>query len=131
MVKSELIHRIADKQSNLPLKDIELSVNEIIARMAGALVKHDRIEIRGFGSFVLRYRPPRRAHNPRTGERVYTDAKYSPHFKPGKDLRERVNKGYGTKIIAASRDDDDDQNSGFSFYEGLDPNPQVDPDRDN
>jgi integration host factor subunit beta len=111
MVKSELIHRIAEKQSNLPLKDIELSVNEIITSMAAALSEHERIEIRGFGSFVLRYRPPRKAHNPRTGERVYTSAKYSPHFKPGKDLRERVNQGYGTKIIAAIDEDDDEDNT--------------------
>ena len=131
MVKSELIHRIAEKQSNLPLKDIELSVNEIIQRMANALKLHERIEIRGFGSFVLRYRPPRKAHNPRTGERVYTSAKYSPHFKPGKDLRERVNKGYGTKIIAAIDEDEEKDNGGsndqgnnndFGFYSGEDGN---------
>ena len=107
MVKSELIHRIAEKQSNLPLKDIEMSVNEIINCMALNLSKHERIEIRGFGSFVLRYRPPRRAHNPRTGERVFTAAKYSPHFKPGKDLRERVNAGYGSQILEAAADDDE------------------------
>lgn len=122
MVKSELIHRIADKQSNLPLKDIELSVNEIIQCMAGALSQHERIEIRGFGSFVLRYRPPRKAHNPRTGERVYTSEKYSPHFKPGKDLRERVNKGYGTKIIAAEDVDHTEEENNFGFYSDDDMN---------
>lgn len=124
MIKSQLIQRIAEKQSNLPLKDIELSINHIIQRMADALSKHERIEVRGFGSFVLRYRPPRRAHNPRTGERVYTQAKYSPHFKPGKDLRERVNKGYGGQIIDAVDDDDlgPDLNSepDFDFFSGDD-----------
>ncbi len=59
--------------------------------MSEALIHGQRIEIRGFGSFSLHYRPPRNAHNPKTGEKVVTEAKYSPHFKPGKELRERVN----------------------------------------
>ena len=91
MVKSELINRIANKQENLSLKDVELSVNHILERMSSSLGQGERIEIRGFGSFSLHYRPPRKAHNPKTGERVFTEAKYTPHFKPGKDLRERVN----------------------------------------
>ncbi len=91
MVKSELIARIANKQTHLPLKDIELSINHIVECMSNNLGKGSRIEIRGFGSFSLHYRPPRKAHNPKTGARVYTAAKYTPHFKPGKDLRERVN----------------------------------------
>ncbi len=90
MVKSELINRMATQQENLSLKDVELSVNHILERMSTSLGQGDRIEIRGFGSFCLHYRPPRKAHNPKTGARVYTDAKYTPHFKPGKDLRERV-----------------------------------------
>ena len=91
MVKSELINRIAAQQKTLSLKDIELSVNHILERMSIILGQGDRIEIRGFGSFSLHYRPPRKAHNPKTGERVCTEAKYTPHFKPGKILRERVN----------------------------------------
>ncbi len=91
MVKSELINRISTQQENLSLKDVELSVNHIIERMSTSLGQGDRIEIRGFGSFSLHYRPPRKAHNPKTGARVFTDAKYTPHFKPGKDLRDRVN----------------------------------------
>lgn len=91
MVKSELINRIANRQESLSLKDVELSVNHIIERMSTSLGKGERIEIRGFGSFSLHYRPPRKAHNPKTGARVFTDAKYSPYFKPGKDLRDRVN----------------------------------------
>lgn len=91
MVKSELINRIAARQKTLSVKDVELSVNHILERMSTTLGQGDRIEIRGFGSFSLHYRPPRKAHNPKTGERVYTEAKYTPHFKPGKDLRERVN----------------------------------------
>lgn len=107
MVKSELINRIATAQQNLPLKDIELSVNHMIDFMSGALASNQRIEIRGFGSFSLRHRPPRRAHNPKTGERVFTEAKYSPHFKPGKDLKERVNAHYGEAIIETTDEKDD------------------------
>ena len=59
--------------------------------MSKSLILGRRIEIRGFGSFTLHYRAPRKAHNPKTGERVVTEAKYSPHFKPGKALRERIN----------------------------------------
>ena len=81
MVKSELIARMAEKQSYLAPKDVELAVNLILDQMTHALSQNDRIEIRGFGSFSLHYRPPRQAHNPKTGERVYTQPKYSPHFK--------------------------------------------------
>ena len=91
MIKSELINRISAKKKNFSLKNVELSVNHILERMSITLGQSDRIEIRGFGSFSLHYRPPRKAHNPKTGERVYTEAKYTPHFKPGKNLRERVN----------------------------------------
>lgn len=90
MVKSELIQKLANRQNALLQKDIEVAVNHILERMSDSLCQGDRIEIRGFGSFAPRYRPPRRAHNPRTGERVFTNAKYTPHFKPGKEMRERV-----------------------------------------
>lgn len=103
MVKSELINRIASQQENLSLKDIELSVNHILERMSTSLGQGERIEIRGFGSFSLHYRPPRKAHNPKTGDRVYTSAKYTPHFKPGKDLRDRVNENrLSHKIVESS-----------------------------
>lgn len=102
MVKSELINRIAGRQENLSLKDVELSVNHILERMSNSLGSGDRIEIRGFGSFSLHYRPPRKAHNPKTGDRVFTSAKYTPHFKPGKDLRERVNSNRMTHEIRES-----------------------------
>lgn len=90
MVKSELIQKLANRQTALMLKDIEVAVNHILDSMSDNLCQGNRIEIRGFGSFAPRYRPPRRAHNPRTGERVFTNAKYTPHFKPGKEMRERV-----------------------------------------
>ena len=91
MVKSELINCIAMQQKAFSWKDVELSVNSILEYMSNTLGQGDRIEIRGFGSFSLHYRPIRKAHNPKTGERVYTEAKYTPHFKPGKYLRDRVN----------------------------------------
>jgi integration host factor subunit beta len=92
MVKSELIQRIASKQHCLSLEDIELSVNHLLDHLCNALTEGKRIEIRGFGSFSLHYRSPRQAHNPKTGAKVETLAKYWPHFKPGKDLKERINK---------------------------------------
>lgn len=91
MVKSELIIEIANKQPNLSFKDVELSVNQILENLSDTLSNGGRVEIRGFGSFSLHHRPSRRAHNPKTGERVLTQEKYTPHFKPGKEMRERVN----------------------------------------
>ena len=91
MTKSELIERIAKKQPHLPYKDVELSVKTLIEQMAQKLSTGNRIEIRGFGSFSLHYRPPRIGRNPKTGEAVSLSGKYVPHFKPGKELRERVN----------------------------------------
>jgi integration host factor subunit beta len=90
MIKSKLIANLAADMTHLPEKRIMESVNLIINEMSNALIKGERIEIRGFGSFSLRYRPPRNAHNPKTGEKVITVGKYSPHFKPGKELRARV-----------------------------------------
>jgi integration host factor subunit beta len=91
MTKSELIERIAARQSQLSGKDVELAVKTIIEHMAQTLSSGHRIEIRGFGSFSLHYRAPRVGRNPKTGESVGLAGKYVPHFKPGKELRERVN----------------------------------------
>lgn len=93
MTKSELIERIAASQQQLSPKDIELVVKMILDQMSEALAAGGRIEIRGFGSFSLHYRPPRVGRNPRTGEAVGLAGKHVPHFKPGKDLRERVDAG--------------------------------------
>ena len=114
MVKSELIIKIANKQDSLSLKDVELGVNHILERMSESLGGGDRIEIRGFGSFSLHYRPPRKAHNPKTGARVFTEAKYTPHFKPGKDLRERVNASRG-QVPITGQEDADEEGDGDSF----------------
>ena len=91
MTKSELIERLADKTRHVPAKDVELAIKEMLEQMAQTLQRGERIEIRGFGSFSLHYRAPRVGRNPKTGETVKLDGKYVPHFKPGKELRERVN----------------------------------------
>lgn len=91
MTKSELIERIAARQLQLSAKDVELAVKAIIEQMSQTLAGGNRIEIRGFGSFSLHYREPRLGRNPKTGETVELAGKYVPHFKPGKEMRDRVN----------------------------------------
>ncbi|MBB2895198.1 integration host factor subunit beta [Pseudomonas sp. AS2.8] len=91
MTKSELIERIVSYQGQLSSRDVELAIKTMLEQMAQALSTGDRIEIRGFGSFSLHYREPRTGRNPKTGESVLLDGKFVPHFKPGKELRDRVN----------------------------------------
>lgn len=93
MTKSDLIEALAESQSHLALRDVELAVKGLLERMSQALSTGERIEIRGFGSFSLHFRPPRMGRNPKSGDAVALRGKYVPHFKPGKELRERVNKG--------------------------------------
>jgi len=93
MTKSELIERLAGEQTHLSQADVELAVRCILDQLSRALADGERIEIRGFGSFSLHFRPPRMGRNPKTGEPVALPGKYVPHFKPGKALRERVNDG--------------------------------------
>ena len=90
MTKSELIETLAEQHAHVPVKDVENAVKEILEQMAGSLSTSDRIEIRGFGSFSLHYRAPRTGRNPKTGDTVELDGKHVPHFKPGKELRDRV-----------------------------------------
>tara|TARA_B100000795_G_scaffold268314_1_gene255048 strand:+ start:1239 stop:1517 length:279 start_codon:yes stop_codon:yes gene_type:complete len=92
MTKSKLINSLADRFSQLVHKDAELSVKTILDAMRNSLNDNNRIEIRGFGSFSLNYRPPRIGRNPKTGEKVNVPAKNVPHFKAGKELRIRVDK---------------------------------------
>ncbi len=107
MVKSELTNRIVERFDDaLSHRDIEMGINAILDRMSASLVGDERIEIRGFGSFSLHYRAPRNAHNPKTGEKVYTKAKYTPHFKPGKALRERVNQ---SRHLCSIKDNSDEE----------------------
>jgi integration host factor subunit beta len=90
VTKSELIEELAKKQPHLELKDVELAVKCVLEQMSQALSSGERIEVRGFGSFSLHYRPPRMGRNPKTGDSVALSSKYVPHFKPGKELRTRV-----------------------------------------
>jgi len=90
MTRADLINRLAALHPDLQLKDTEASVKLILDAMSNALAKGGRVEIRGFGSFGLNHKPPRLGRNPKTGEKVKVPAKYVPHFKAGKELKERV-----------------------------------------
>ena len=98
MTKSELIEALAQRQKHLAANDVELAVKSVLEQMSQSLASGERIEIRGFGSFSLHFRPPRQGRNPKTGEAVALSGKHVPHFKPGKDLRERVNESAGQPI---------------------------------
>ena len=90
MTRSELIACLAAHFPQLVRSDVELVVKIILDAMAKSLAQGHRIEIRGFGSFALNYRPPRVGRNPKSGDKVHVPAKYVPHFKAGKELRIRV-----------------------------------------
>lgn len=89
--KSDLIQLLSERCAHIPTRDIEQAVKGMVEHMAETLSAGHRIEIRGFGSFSIRYRQPRLARNPKTGTKVELGSKYVPHFKPGKGLRDRVN----------------------------------------
>ena len=110
MTKSELIARLAERNPRLVARDADEAVNTMLDAMTDALAGGQRIEIRGFGSFALNYRPPRVGRNPKSGDRVQVPAKYVPHFKAGKELRERVdgNDSQGTSGGAGDPGDDSD-----------------------
>ena len=91
LIKSQLISALSKHFHHLPEKDIALAINALVDRMSDVLSEGGRIEIRGFGSFNLHFRPPRKAHNPKTGEKLVTHPKYAVHFKTGKEMREQVN----------------------------------------
>lgn len=91
MTKSELIERLVQRQAHMSHRDVELAVKLLLDDVITELADGGRVEIRGFGSFSVHYRPARRGRNPKTGESVDIPKKHVPHFKPGKELRERVN----------------------------------------
>jgi integration host factor subunit beta len=95
VVKSELAHKLNKKLPELKGNDVELVLDCILRQMVDALVQGERIEIRGFGSFSCQHRAPRLARNPKTGESVNLPAKVDTHFKPGKEMRERINASRG------------------------------------
>ena len=92
MTKSELIEALSRRQVQLTTRDLESAVKTILGEMVESMAKGNRIEIRGFGSFSLHYHPRREGRNPKSGEPISLPAKYVPHFKPGKLLREKVNR---------------------------------------
>ncbi|HHN73205.1 MAG TPA: integration host factor subunit beta [Thermopetrobacter sp.] len=91
MIKSELVQRIAARNPHLYQRDVERIVNTVLNEIVRALADDNRVELRGFGAFSVRYRKARVARNPRTGEPVHVGEKKVPHFKTGKELRERLN----------------------------------------
>jgi integration host factor subunit beta len=93
MTKSELIEILSRQQAHLKSDDVDMAVKTLLEMLSNALTQGERIEIRGFGSFSLHYRPPRLGRNPKTGDSVALPGKHVPHFKPGKELRDRVNGG--------------------------------------
>lgn len=112
MMKSELIDILAREQNHLAYKDVELAVRCILEQMSSALASGERIEIRGFGSFSLHFRPPRVGRNPKTGDAVALAGKHVPHFKPGKELRDRVNQAYQDELARREQDDETDSSEG-------------------
>ena len=91
LTRSLLIEKLAGKKGHISVKDVESAVKILLDTMAESLSTGRRVEVRGFGSFSLNYHKPRTGRNPKTGEAVALKGKYVPHFKPGKELRERVN----------------------------------------
>ena len=90
MTRSEFIERLAELQPQLSRTDIDVAVHTLLSQVSDALANGDRVEVRGFGAFSLKHLPPRKGRNPKTGESVDVPEKSRVHFKPGKELRERV-----------------------------------------
>jgi integration host factor subunit beta len=95
MIKSELVQRIAERNPHLYQRDVENIVNAILGEIIAAMVRGDRVEVRGFGAFSVRNRPAHTGRNPRTGTHVSVDQKYVPFFKTGKEMRHRLNRTDG------------------------------------
>ena len=102
MTKSELVEVIAEKQGNITRREAEVVINTIFSAIGDALADGDRVELRGFGSFTIKQRNARIGRNPKTGESVRVPAKVVPHFKPGKELRERVDAGFAARNRSSS-----------------------------
>lgn len=94
MIKSELVHRLAERNPHLYQRDVENIVNAILDEITTALTNGDRVELRGFGAFSVKNRAARNGRNPRTGDQVAVAEKYVPFFKTGKEMRERLNVEY-------------------------------------
>jgi integration host factor subunit beta len=103
MIKSELVQRIAERNLHLYQRDVENIVNSILNEITAAMARGDRVELRGFGAFSVKQRPPRVGRNPRTGAHVKVDGKVVPFFKTGKELRQRLNKTTAPAPRASSK----------------------------
>ena len=93
MIKSELVQKLAERNPHLYQRDVEHIVNAVLDEIEGAMTRGDRVELRGFGAFSVKNRPPRTGRNPRTGQKVAVTEKYVPFFNTGKEMRERLNDG--------------------------------------
>jgi len=93
MIKSELIHKIANTNPHLYHRDVERIVKVVFDEIVEALSRGDRVELRGFGAFTVKHRAARQGRNPRTGRSVNVAEKFVPFFKTGKELRDRLNRG--------------------------------------
>lgn len=122
MTKSDLIEALAENQSHLALRDVELAVKGVLESMSQSLSTGERIEIRGFGSFSLHFRPPRMGRNPKSGDAVALTGKHVPHFKPGKELRERVNNGF---INNPARNDSGAESNNKDTNDGVQEQPKT------
>ena len=100
MLRSELVNKLAEEHPHLPFKRVEQVVDVIFEEISSALERGDRVELRGFGAFSVRERNARKGRNPKTGESVGLSGKHVPHFKPGKELRDRVNDGLQRELAA-------------------------------
>jgi len=109
IIKSELVSVISRKMSQLAERDVSHGVALIIDKICHALIHQKRVEIRGFGAFSLHYRPPRLAHNPKTGQKLRTQPKYAVHFKAGKKMRERINAMLGKPILRDGSNTNNDE----------------------
>lgn len=105
MIKSQLNMFLSQRLPQLSEKKINVATNLIIKQLSEALIAGRRIEVRGFGSFSLHHRPPRQAFNPKTGKRVMTEAKFIPHFKPGKALKQGIDDSKKDYPIIGSSED--------------------------
>ena len=102
MTKSDLIARLAARYPQLVAKDADMAVKTVLDAMTLSLSQGQRIEIRGFGSFGLNYRPPRVGRNPKSGDKVQVPEKHVPHFKAGKELRDRVDAGLNQSLALSA-----------------------------
>ncbi len=105
IIRSQLINILSEKITQLSERDVAHGVTHIVDKISAALIQKKRVEIRGFGAFSLHFRAPRLAHNPKTGKKLHTQPKHAVHFRPGKELRDRINATYGQTIFREEKEE--------------------------